>query len=1261
MLADWYFCSAIKMAPAQTAIYLDIFESLRFANSRGKDLNKPGEEVVSAALNELLKAEPWIIEYAFPLLLELGRYHGPEEQVGERVRRLVRAVVDEVSHPSLQAQLRQLADSALVPQGNTEKLLSGLDQAAESVAALTPREPLPQPYIDLAEFLPEVILLSILFDRAAVDAPAVGLRVVGDGALPLIERALRNEYGRLPLLLAARTVARVTSPGSPALLGRLWDSRAGAAEVEPDLLSACVEATFGRPGENAAGWLDAIEAESATFAVLERYHPQNRNTGSRAYFRLCGDTLPEQHGTRRGMVLALWHCVLWEYAGRVAPAEAAARLARWWRAPDAHSSDQTLAVFAPLDPAELERLKRDVGVLLLLRGTGTGYGKATVEVSAGSVNDIDADVAAAVYSPWLGRVAIRDQHRKKSTSVSDNYPLAGQPAAFIRLLSAVHTVTSVMRGAFPCDEFLELLLHGADVLTESRIHDQLKKLRTGRVPKNRALRDPIAGLALYVLGVEQRAGGGRLPEIHPRKLAEFLVRASDPEQSYGVAARPEESRKLLTIAAHLTASEWIQDVSSAGGDPADDDLQGRWFKGESGPEPAYVVISTAMERVRDWMERNPRDERDPDGARPELEVAKTLEIPALLSVELGYRVDRSPWSWQRTIASTQDAISFRRVLLSERLPVERWLGDRMPETRIAKSEDDRSTLTRIALLTERLAALFAGPAGSPANRFEEWLDDWLNAVEAIHDVEDLSRSLRIRMIQLLDLPADARVPQDIRRQALETMVYLIAEFGGGTPRDYRMMFERLAQSGDKAVLPSSLLNDLRYQWLYAIQQRHLGFDQRSEVRSPWVVHGRSRSHQLTDAMTRRFVYRVAPANLEWSGDSLGHKLTRLWHELRKAPPYTLVEHETADADIDLRRTVSIVVDRTNDKVRTLTVPELLTRTADTAEEVHDRFAAHAEPSKGYSLGVGVVCGPGVEDRILINCGTGAGIAAPSSPGVSPGDLVGVRLRAQDAASEVVRRLALEPQPGVVRWASLDLPGFQDGNRVGSVTISVEQDPVLHRDATVDEAEFTRRWDPDISRGFGRPTIEQVDVEAQWSEHDNTWLPVDRSMPELLAAKMRFTDANGGPAEVLVVVGPVVQPHGWSWRVCTSPGLVYVLTENDFLPADRQRLQEQWLQEQLGSKAFEGLLLHVGLVEDGGKPVLRLLAEPPVGAERFWPNPAAGPFDDRNLRWREFFRRPDHVVNAHYDDGRYVVDLVELDFGRGHAGRRRPRIPHDDHG
>src|SRR5215218_4629184 len=144
MLAEWYFCCCIDASPANTNIFLHIWDIIRDEESDWR--------TVSLSLEELQKTEVWMQVYMLPDVLATLHW----ESMPSSTLRIIESYCKnlfEFLPRKLRGLFWSLFDSAYFSY--TSDTVTKLQACAKAVHDARDREVTPIPYLDIKEFIAE--------------------------------------------------------------------------------------------------------------------------------------------------------------------------------------------------------------------------------------------------------------------------------------------------------------------------------------------------------------------------------------------------------------------------------------------------------------------------------------------------------------------------------------------------------------------------------------------------------------------------------------------------------------------------------------------------------------------------------------------------------------------------------------------------------------------------------------------------------------------------------------------------------------------------------------------------------------------------------------------------------------------------------------------------------------------------------------------------------------------------------------------------
>ncbi|MEU6402803.1 hypothetical protein [Streptomyces sp. NPDC046985] len=448
MLSDWYFCTCLQLTIRQTADYLDIMEILRSPDSDSMQYAAALEQLTLCepslrlrALDAVLAAgargafDATALSAATELCEELARWAAPDDdalrtQIADLLADALRG-----PGPGFATRLGRLLEQGSPHHGSSE----GLPRTTSS--RLTP-------YQDLADFVPDTVALTLLKRLAEADQDAAAPFCLPGEWPAVVSRALGHGSGRLALLLAAAAVLRA-APGADdeqIVCDSLIGASRGAADLEPDLLTAAAYGRFAPRTDDDPGFAARIEEEIATGIGHRSLFGGFRESPAREVVRARLGS--GQHTPDRIVRTSLWQLVLWELFAVHRPASCLEVAGRWWGPP----ADQpgSVAVLESPEPTESER-SRITEWLACCANTPTGSAGSGRRQSAALALTHQGDPTGmpphAVCSPWLrrkdDRFAVGAVEPKRRKAVAQ-YP-AAEGIGLLRIAALSTTAVRVLR------------------------------------------------------------------------------------------------------------------------------------------------------------------------------------------------------------------------------------------------------------------------------------------------------------------------------------------------------------------------------------------------------------------------------------------------------------------------------------------------------------------------------------------------------------------------------------------------------------------------------------------------------------------------------------------------------------------------------------------------------------------------------------------------------------------------------------------------
>ncbi|WP_239336585.1 hypothetical protein [Frankia sp. CiP3] len=930
MLADWYFCAAYRLTITQTTHYLDVMEILR---SPSTDAHQLG-----AAVDRLRRAELALRLHALRPLLSAA-HRRSDDAPAHLMQALSEFCIDlaaSVGHETDGAG----GDASVALARLLEESATGLppdlgERLRDALAYLPPanqrasRDPVPA-YQDVSDVGLEIVGLTLLDLLAEEDQGVAAAICLGERRMTVVDDALSNAFGRLPLILAADAVIRSSAGESAGEVRRVLDSVGhGAADLEPDLLRVLADSWFGAQidhrgissrlveQEIAGGWLFRLWAGGAPdLSALEQRRAVRDRLGAQAG---PGDA---------ALSTVLWQQTLWDLMAAHWPEETV-RLSRlWWGPPDDRplTATDSPAVLVPLPDRDTEddhaRDVADAGRWLggpaALRWPSNHRPSTPAVLVADRPWDggSPADTAraegrdpSAVCSPWLrrkndnyyvGEVAQKDRAAKSW------YPAADEHAPLLALMATTATAVRLLRliiprlpdprdadpemasAGRPDDHLVALLFHARDVLADSRFRFFLADLRTGR-PRPKDLppvSSSMCGLMWHVQRTVDRVGKATYPEVTPAVIARLLLEGDGRVLKGELGPRKNEQwARLFRRPALQGAEHWIEE-SSAGAWRADRAAGRRqsWFDDYDGQvAEARRVLATAADRLS----------FDPGSARPSMQILRrnypdanavldTDWIPNL--PDMLAKFERDEKEAARKNREPNNQLRDRVLLAADPYPLAVWREHDCEVEILA-----RSKAPRMAMRTLRLAALLReATPGDPADT-PEWVTSWLDLMVRINEPWQWARQIRGAALDFFDIRRPsavepARSAADERlRQVLEVVVDATVEFSVGAPRYYQRLLQALGSAD--GPLPAEGMNRLRLRAVNTISaSRAARLGRAGLAEGPWGLLAAKEAHDAIDREFRILVAGVARSTLTWNKtETLGRALVRNWRAAMLSP------------------------------------------------------------------------------------------------------------------------------------------------------------------------------------------------------------------------------------------------------------------------------------------------------------------------------------------------------------------------------------------
>jgi len=930
MLADWYFCAAYRLTITQTTHYLDVMEILR---SPSTDAHQLG-----AALDCLRRAELALRLHALRPLLSAAHRRN-DDAPAHLVQALSEFCVDLAASVGREtdgaggdagvALARLLEESATgLPPDLGERLRDAL-ACLPSANQRASRDPAPA-YQDVSDVGLETVGLTLLDLLAEEDQGVAAALCLGERRLTVVDDALSNAFGRLPLILAADAVIRSSAGESAGEIRRVLDSAGhGAADLEPDLLRVLADSWFGAQIDHRGISPRLVEREIAGGWLFRLWTGSDPDPSALEQRRAVRDRLGARTGPGdTALSTVLWQQTLWDLMAARWPEETV-RLSRlWWGPPDDRplTAGDSLAVLVPLPDRETEDdRERDVadagrwlGGLAALHWPPRHRPPTPAVPVADRLQDGGSQAEAArpegrdpsaACSPWLRRK--NDNYYVGDVDPKDRatkswYPAADEHAPLLALMATTATAVRLLRLAIsrlpdfrdanpeavaagrPDDHLVALVFHTRDVLADSRFRFFLADLKSGTSrPKDLPpVSSSMCGLMWHVQRTVDRVGKATYPEVAPAVIARLLLEGDGRVLKGELGPRGNEQwARLFRRPALQGAEHWIEE-SSAGAWRADR-AGGRrqsWFDDHDRQvAEARRVLAAAAHRLS----------FDPGSARPSVQILRRNYPDADAVLDMDWipnlpgmlaKFERDEKEAAKKNREPKNQLGDRVLLAADPYPLSVW-REHDAEVEILA----RSKAPRMAMRTLRLAALLREVTpGEPAD-IPEWVTSWLDLMARINEPWQWARQIRGAALDIFDLKGPAAVgparwaADERLRQVLEVVVDATVEFSAGAPRYYQRLLQALGRAD--GPLPAEGMNRLRLRAVDTISaSRAARLGRAGSAQGPWGLLAAEEAHDAIDREFRILVAGVARSTLTWNEtETLGRALVRNWRAAVLSP------------------------------------------------------------------------------------------------------------------------------------------------------------------------------------------------------------------------------------------------------------------------------------------------------------------------------------------------------------------------------------------
>lgn len=1228
MITEWYFCNCLGSTPRAVNAFLCALETLENSES---DL-----QLRHLSIEELQRMDVWMQIYAFAWIFSIRHKSDNTPHLDNKIKKYFHGLVETMPE-DVENDFFYLINQVFSGTSLNHKLIGAIEACAEVCKKLPDRYvTLSTPYLDSKDFLPEIIILSVVADNCknnqnfAADFSAL-LATDNSSFKQLLQNALEYKYGRLALRLAIRVLTLVSSDYSRIdLLSLIW--KFPTAPFEPDLLQSTAEILF--QGEGAAAFasersvLQRVKEEVKTLSELRKL-TQNRKFDSTPVLRRLDLESIEFRDLRISIIF--WHCVLWEIGSRLDPVSTADFLSELWTFPKSKLRE-AITVKTSFDRANSSRWIEQLKALSSLQGQGVeiNWKRSQTTYLSQSFNWV-------FFSPW---VKYQEWARNENPEFRNlRYPDALKPEVLVRLTSAVHIATRLLVTLPPDNpnrqNLTSLIAHGASVLSNFQkwLNDFDKENKTTIAPQ---LIKAVTGFALFARRQATMVGTGKLASIAPVEFVEII------RQNY----RFEDGRQITSDEKQFTEKilpavlfNWIQDAYPS-----------IIFSGNS----SRWLDSGLILEIFDYFS-TVRKNTIPERLLPNLIVRFLCPECYTQDAQLNWmsaKDKKGEMEWR---------IPARQLLLTEqRLSWKDWQPDWYEP--LDWESAGYQLPTYLVRSVERVASL-KNSSDVPADISDAWIKELFNLLYSIDRARELDRFVRLRLLELIDEPV---LKDSIEEQELISLMLL--EYG--SVYDLKLLFERIFFSGENSdkvnVARMTLQSTLLLAMNRELEAEAVKFRQLRAAQDPRLTLIAYQKSKLIEETIVRLVYSELDTKDNLSGSNLRQKLRRSRMGAIDARVNSNIRSFEADVT-SLNQKKTIVLPETAPNIQEWAVqavvnnPNSLKATiffADFNLNGVDNLFENPNLANAYGDGkvrnvvaniVHIIEGEEDTDKYFFSCGfvqpLWKFLRKDSSRGLKIYDYVSLPIQQQ------INRTTGKPE-----WRIKDsfdnqikpLSGCFRPNDVKNLTIeesfrnnnySLQVKDRRKRIENIDR----RIWNADVSRRFqSLDERQEYSVFAKLNE-DGKWTPLDLDLTDLL---LSFSTSS---AIVLSFMGEMPGEFGEpTWRFSSRPGENYVIRQNQFVAGDAEKLAKK-ISELQKLDSPDGLLINVEPVTVNDTVYLKLSNSHPVGEAAKFYQQLETPFDERNIQWRILFKKDENPI-AEKDDYNSWYYYLEDDVANGYPRR-----------
>ncbi|MES2107981.1 MAG: hypothetical protein V4577_04505, partial [Bacteroidota bacterium] len=1177
IITDWYFCQCIQAEPIETELFLSLSYHLF---SEGPDARARYH-----CLGQLTESDIRMQIYSFPRIIQLFsrpdfEFPAVDGTLTTYFNNLLGIIPLEMS-----SVFKLIFKAVYTPNPDFGALLGHIKKAATFFAAQTAEKAGhladDEPYLDLYESCPQVLLLSI-YHLIAKQEPGLKPLLAAEGLLQqIVLQSLENKYGRLALLQAGE-IALMVHQGLDQ--DQLLDAISGKGNIhlmsQPDIVAMYCKLQF----------LYGQTDPPAIIAALFQEYRQLRHY-RQIYIAMRRDT------RAAALCLTLWQTSLVTEAISADPAAATGQLGLLW-----HLSQQPVHTRITInDPFRNQATDKEIRDLLIL-------GKVGIDKV-----DFDRETRSAwlYYSPFL---FLRRQGKQlyQPWAEGNEAPLtkyvhADTENAWIGLASSFFNALRLLKTAPSGGDpmpliFNDLIVHVYHVAADFR--PWLKTIVQGREERRRQKEDknilklslPLSALVLTCYRQISLLSSGYCPLIRP----EHFIRGFHVHQRHFKKGEPLSDKTIFYQYIYpLTLTDWIYDayLSAVPGNPTE-----AWIK----LLPPLCSYINALDELGTILDKDDKVKA------------------AVLMRYLTTAYHGSPaFDWRTVIGQ-----KWKKPLRWKAPPNYFLLNDPALEAKEWEREwtvepDETDANGRTTLLIRALERFVAVRSNNPMDIVgnalrQKWELDFRERIIRIKEALDVNRFVRLRLVEIVADDALWAEQTDLR----ELIVLLIFEFGGAY--DLYRLATVLFTAPKGQHLPADAadqgLRELLIRVLFTDSSARL-ISRNSEPQVPDYFKIRTEASREEFLLGLKSL--IAGSDAEWIRVMLediaknnGKSLCRAQDIMRSAVPvfsngrYSQLSEKQFTSQPAFQQVLTSLTYDINGKQAIL---HYRAYQKETLVNLFELSPAELAGKQAFNNVAAVYAGPLEADPAvgLFNCGleyylqSGLGGLAPT-PG-SPVRINRICHRQGRWEMEGWREITPDPQQPC---QLLMMTAYQDRRR--GLTRFALTNPQTK--ATISESSLADDlFFPDTSAFFSPP---KPAYPVYCRLAGATYQPVPGRLADLLL------ESHPGELLTLAYISITYEEGRPGWLFSRLPGKTYTLFEDDFhqdevTGAEVLRSTVAGLEHQNGTAL--GLLVSLTAVFIHYRYVLQLVSAPPGGTPGTPYTGPSCPFDFRNINWRQLFR------------------------------------------